>query len=119
MKLYISKMWGWDDVWQQDNFEKSFSEYNTSILQKSGKHIGYIQLKTGSEATYLSMLVLEPKFQSKGLGPVVLDKIQQNNHGKPINLRCFKVNQSALSFYLREGFEVKESDEYFTSMCRN
>lgn len=119
MKAHIQKMWGWDTAWQEENFEKSLIDYDTSTLQLSTKRIGYLQAKYNQESTFISMIILEPLYQSKGLGPVILDKIQCIQPDKPLTLRCFQVNKSAYEFYIRSGFEVFETDDNFISMRRH
>ena len=118
MKPHIEKMWGWDTAWQESNFEQSLVEYRTSILKNSSGRIGYLQVKCNSDSTFISMIILEPYYQSKGLGPKILEKVQSSQPDKPLTLRCFQVNQSAYDFYIRSGFEVLDTDDYFISMCR-
>ena len=118
MKPHIEKMWGWDTAWQENNFEQSLIEYDTSILKNSSERIGYLQVKYNSENTFISMIILEPNHRSEGLGSKILKKLQSVHPEKPLTLRCFQVNQSAYDFYIRSGFEVLNTDDYFISMRR-
>lgn len=119
MKQHIEKMWGWDTAWQEDTFEKSLLEYETFTLINTSERVGYIQVKYNPDNTFLSMLILNPHWQSKGIGPKVLDMLQSYYPEKPLTLRCFQVNKSAFDFYKRSGFEVVSTDEYFISMIRH
>jgi ribosomal protein S18 acetylase RimI-like enzyme len=119
MKPHIEKMWGWDDAWQKDTFEKSLIEYETFMLLNVSERVGYVQVKYNLESTFLSMLILSPHWQSKGIGPNVLDTLQSHYREKPITLRCFQVNKSAFDFYSSNGFEVVSTDDYFISMIRH
>lgn len=119
MKPHIEKMWGWDTAWQKENFEQSLIEYSSSTLKSASERIGYLQVKYNPESTFISMIILEPRYQSKGFGPKILDKVQGIWPEKPLTLRCFQVNQPAYDFYIRSGFEVVETDDYFISMRRN
>lgn len=119
MKPHIEKMWGWDTAWQENDFEQRLVEYQTSILKVFSERIGYLQVKYNVEDTFISMIILEPPHQSRGLGPKILEKVQSTQPDKPLTLRCFQVNQSAFKFYVRSGFEVSDRDDYFISMYRN
>lgn len=116
MKAHISAMWGWDDKWQEEDFEKSLSMYSTYILATDHDRLGYIQISAEAESTYINMLILEPRYQSQGIGPVVLGKVRRHNSNQPLSLRCFQVNKHAYNFYLKEGFEVIDSDDKFIHM---
>lgn len=119
MKPHIEKMWGWDLEWQKNDFEKNLIEYQTLILNVSSERIGYLQLKYDLEVTFISMIILEPQYQSKGFGPRILEMVQSFQPKMPLTLRCFQVNQPAYNFYVRCGFEVMDTNDYFISMQRN
>jgi len=79
---------------------------------------GYIQFECTSEFIFLSMIVLNKQYQSRGYGPRVLAKIQATKPELPIRLRCFKVNQLAYNFYIKNGFKVIEVDDEFYTLLR-
>jgi ribosomal protein S18 acetylase RimI-like enzyme len=116
MKLHISKIWGWDLGWQRKDFDKNLAEYNTCLVKFQEKTIGNIQYKIETQRSYINMLIIEPKYQSQGLGAKVISKIKTFNPEKPLELRCFKINQSAFAFYQSLGFEVIDSDDCFYSL---
>ena len=118
MKHHIDNIWGWDETWQQVNFSHSLDKYLTFTLNLAGQKLGYIQLKHKSDYTYLSMIVLTAKYQSKGYGVQILKKIQSLKPNLPIKLRCFKVNKSAYNFYLQNGFTTVKSNKEFYTLLR-
>jgi len=114
MKSHISIIWGWNLDWQKDNFEKSLEKYETYIVYRSKNKMGYVQVLYDFERTYINMLILEPMYQSKGLGGEVLRLAAMKQKDKSIELRCFKINLEAYEFYLRLGFKViGVEDEYY------
>jgi len=119
MKFHIQRIWGWDEVWQKDNFLKSLDTYLTFILEVDSKKIGYVQFRHDEEITYLSMIVLENEFQSKGYGSLIIDKIHTLKPELPLKLRCFKVNERAYKFYLNNNFNLIDSDSEFHTFQRN
>ncbi len=119
MKTHIEEMWGWDMTWQKNDFENSLMEYQTFILSTPIDRIGYLQLKYNLENTFISMIILEPQYQSRGFGPRILEMVQSVQPEKPLTLRCFQANKLAYTFYIRCGFEVLGTDDYFISMQRN
>jgi len=66
-----------------------FSEYRylTFILMLDNERAGYIQFECTSEFIFLSMIVLNKQYQSRGYGPRVLAKIQATKPELPIRLR--------------------------------
>ena len=118
MQSYIQKIWGWDKAWQESNFLKSLDTYQTFILEFDTKRIGYVQYLHNSDFSYLSMIVLDKEFQSKGYGAFILDKIQSLKPELPLKLRCFKVNQKAYQFYLKNNFKLISSDNEFHTLQR-
>ncbi len=119
MKHYVEEIWGWDDAWQQNDFETGFEKYETKILKLDQSKIGYLQFKQESKYTYISMLVLNPKYQSKGIGFELLNTLQPGTPDKSLRLNCFKINESAYKFYLKCGFKAFKTDEKFIYLERN
>ena len=118
MKSHIEKIWGWDQAWQEDNFIQSLDNYLTFVVVLNGEKAGYIQFANKIEFVYLSMLVLNEQYQSKGYGSKVLIKIQSLSPALPVKLRCFKVNQLAYKFYMENSFKVIGEDQEFYTLIR-
>jgi len=118
MKPHIEKIWGWNDAWQEDNFLTSLDTYSTYTLVSDQQKIGYIQFRHDPDLTFLSMIVLEKEYRSKGYGPIIINKIQALQPKLPLKLRCFKVNEAAYTFYLSNGFDIVSSDNEFHTLCR-
>ena len=119
MKHHIEKIWGWDNSWQKENYSNSLEIYSTYILILEDQRLGYIQFKQDNNFIFLSMIVLDAKYQSNGYGPIIIDKIQALQPELPLKLRCFKVNQNAYNFYLKNGFKLLSSDNEFHTLYRD
>ena len=116
MKSHIEEIWGWDPVWQDTDFNKSYSNLATFIIETDSVFAGYFQLESFSEHVYLRMLIIEPELRSKKIGAKVLAEILEIAHksGKKVLLRVFKVNVNAKRFYIREGWvEIDEDDSSY------
>ena len=53
------------------------------MIEFENKKIGYVQYLISSKSLYINMLILEPHFQSQGIGARIINKIisifYQNN----------------------------------------
>lgn len=75
--------------------------------------IGFIMLLSNKELVYISYFAIDPKFQSKGYGGKVLEKIKSEYDGKRIFLAAEKAIEGTKNFeqrckrnafYERQGF---------------
>jgi len=84
MKAHIEKIWGWDLTWQQKDFDKNLAIYTTCFLLSSKKTVGYIQYQVKERKCYVNMIIIEPPYQSKGLGVEVFNSLFSDNTLIPI-----------------------------------
>ena len=118
MKQHIEEMWGWDEVWQENNFNNELAQSNTQIIFAGGDRVGYLQTEQESCGIFIRMIILEPKHQSKGIGEKILDMLQPSLVGQLLKLNCFEVNKEAFRFYQKNGFTVTSTDKKFIRMQR-
>ena len=97
IKPYIEKIWGWEEKWQKENYSNSLEIYSTYILMSEEQRLGYIQFKHDENHIFLSMIILEDKYQSKGYGSIIIDEIQA----------------------LKNGFKLISSDNEFHTLYRD
>ena len=69
--------------------------------------VGYLGLEHKSFTEFLSKLYILPDFQGKGIGQQVLNFVEKQAE-YPIELVVQEENVSAIAFYKKNGFEVKE-----------
>jgi len=84
MKPDIVKIWDWKIEWQTNEFNGLFFELNAAFLIVDEKKVGYVQYSLNEDDTYLNMVILEPEFQGKSLGTMVLSLVQGLQPIKPL-----------------------------------
>jgi ribosomal protein S18 acetylase RimI-like enzyme len=86
----------------------SLAEYGISFTAWYKKeiigHIISFVTKTGD--IYLDYLCVESKYQRKGVGKQLLEKLERENPRANIWLRTGSNNQRAVMFYLKMGYEI-------------
>ena len=45
MKGHIESMWGWEEVWQKNDFDKNLKYHQTRIVLSENERAGYLQTK--------------------------------------------------------------------------
>lgn len=80
--------------------EKYLPESNTIIIEDYNHLLGFLSLVDD----YLAALYIDIKYQKKGYGKRLLDyaKLKSNK----LELKVYKKNESAVNFYLRNGFMI-------------
>ena len=118
LRHHIETIWGWDTAWQEEYFDKAFTRLSTRVVEVDGCFAGYVQVETGSEEDYLSMLILHPDARGHGLGARLLAAIRSDSRreGRGLYLRVFRTNAAARRFYEREGWAVVGDEGDFLVM---
>ena len=118
LRHHIEVIWGWDTAWQEDHFDTAFKRLSTQVVDMDGRFAGYVQVETGVEEDYLSMLILDPDVRCRGLGARLLSAIQSDSRrgGRGLYLRVFRTNAAARRFYEREGWAVVADEGDFLVM---
>lgn len=112
------------DIWLSSNIEshhfisKEYWEENflmvKEILPKSDVYVfeelhevkGFIGVMNG---TYIAGIFVLNKYQGKGIGNLLLQYIKQRY--PMLELHVYLKNRRAITFYLRQGFEIVETTE--------
>jgi len=116
MRNHIEINWGWDQSWQDNDFNNAFQSSLTYVIESGSTLLGYFQIDQNENHDHLRMLILKPSARSVGIGAKVLSRILEITHdnGKTLLLRVFKSNVNAKRFYEREGWVVlAEEDSFF------
>ncbi|MFK8012810.1 MAG: GNAT family N-acetyltransferase [Marinicellaceae bacterium] len=113
MKHHIDNIWGWNLEWQKKDFKKALVRFKTEIIILNNSKVDYVQYLELNKSIYINMIIIEPDYQSRGIGPRIIGKISSINPHLPIELRCFIVNAEALNFYLKNGFKIKNKENEF------
>jgi ribosomal protein S18 acetylase RimI-like enzyme len=116
LRQYIEPVFGWDEEFQQQRFEREYPLHQTFLVAHGVMTAGFIVLKCESKALHLSLLLLHPDFHSLGIGTRVMELVlaQAKSLRAPVTLSCFRRNDQALKFYNRHGFHTTHEDEHFS-----
>jgi ribosomal protein S18 acetylase RimI-like enzyme len=118
MRSHIEAIWGWNQSWQENDFDNAFQNSQTYVIENQSILLGYFQIDPNEDHDYLRMLILKPEVRSLGVGAKLLSQILgiAQYNGKALMLRVFKVNVDAKRFYEREGWMVIAEEEAFLLM---
>lgn len=72
-----------------------------------GKDIGRLRIVRSPESIYIGGIQILPEWQGKGIGKALFSDIiaESDSSGIPIDLEVHHVNESAVAFYKKLGFE--------------
>ena len=118
MRKVIEKTWGWDEAWQQQDFERRLREYRVSIIECDGHPAGGLMLEWKPDSLYIHELQLLPKYQGQGIGTVVIGKVIEQAAARhlPVTLSVVSANPRAQHLYEKLGFEVTTIEPPFIRM---
>ena len=96
----------WDEATQDRLFDIAWTAAAHEIILCDGVRCGYSSIETRSGDIYLSELVVDPDFQCRGIGTVIIREVIERAiaTGVPVRLRTHIVNRAA-SLYRRMGFQ--------------
>src|SRR5215216_4354916 len=116
MRVYVERVWGWDEAEQAIIFEERFDPERWQIIQFGGQDIGVLIVEEQSEEIILASIEILPEWQRQGIGSSVVRSVMDRAQasGKPLSLRVLHVNQRARSLYERLGFRPFKKIETHT-----
>lgn len=109
MRGLISRIWGWEEQWQQKDFASHFDPHGISLACQGRTLAGYSQVEHRDGLLFIRMMVVHPEFRRKGIGRKLLGDViaSADMQSKSIGLEVFKINNAARSFYESDGFKVE------------
>lgn len=121
MKLYVEKIWDWNEPYQREIHKQKFVPSETKIIQYNQQTVGYVALKETERKICIKNLLIKSEFQSLGIGKEVMKKIieKADSNMKLIRLRVFKINTRAQKFYYNLGFTKHRETEYHFELEKN
>lgn len=123
MHDYISKIWGWNEDWQKDDFAAHFDPQDITLAHKEQKLAGYSHVENRDGQLFIRMIIVHPHHQRKGIGGNLLGSAiaSGKKQCKSIGLQVFKINDEAQEFYARHGFNVESEtpDSYVMRLTSN
>jgi len=115
MRDYIEQTWGWENLWQEENFRRFYETRDMEILTVDGKPLGAITVKENEDHLYLRNIQITPAWQKRGIGSILVAEFvaRAKARGFAARLQVLKVNP-ARTLYERLGFRVSnESETHF------
>jgi GNAT superfamily N-acetyltransferase len=102
---------------KQINEEQEFAKYKErfdpqkiEVIQYEGKDVGRLRVVRSPESIYIGGIQILPEFQGKGLGTALFKALidESNATNLPIVLEVHDVNEQAIAFYTKLGFDSGE-----------
>lgn len=117
LRTYVEQTSGWDDVEQRAVADREFGELPYTVVEESGRAVGYVCVIHESECDFLEEIALLPEAQGRGIGTRLLRDILQaaRRRDVPVRLSVFAGNP-AQALYARLGFNVVRVEEPRTAM---
>lgn len=105
-RSHIETLWGWDENWQLQNFTSECAAAATCVIDIDDQIAGYIQVLDRGSQIYLQNIAIDPAFQGKGVGSMLLKGLQSQATARnvSIHLGVFRTNTPAQRLYKRLGF---------------
>jgi GNAT superfamily N-acetyltransferase len=118
MRDVIQATWGWDEAWQQADFDKRFASCEVSVIEVDGRAAGSLWLDHRPESLHIRELQLLPEFQGRGLGTKVVEYVidRAADVQLPVPLCVVAANPRARRLYERLGFIVVGVEPPFIHM---
>lgn len=116
LKKYVKKIWGWDEENQINLHRAYFKPKSTTIISHNGQDIGYLVKNVSENELYIENLILKSEFQNLGFGTRIIQLIIEECkiRERAIRLKVFKINERAIQFYKKIGFnQISETDLHF------
>ena len=117
VRPYVEKIWGWDEVYQQQDFARDFQAIeHFQVIEVGGNFAGFLQASFLDPYYEIQELHLLPAYRGKGIGSQILRQLQETctAQGQTIRIGCFRENQRAKALYEKLGFvETSETDTHF------
>ena len=110
----------WSEGWEINDLKQKCKRGLFYVMYDNGNIIGCYCIERNPEIkwiedkdfSYLSLLCLEPSYQGKGLGKVLLQSAIEISN-KTLYLDCYSENNKLKAFYKNNGFKyIKDIKEY-------
>ena len=117
VRPYVERIWGWDEDYQRNDFDRDFSQIEQfNVIEIGGIFVGFIQYSFEYPYFEVMEIHLLPEYRGKGIGSDILRYLQKVCIAQDRNIRigCFKENHRAKALYQRLGFmQTEETDTHY------
>jgi ribosomal protein S18 acetylase RimI-like enzyme len=119
MREYVEAIWGWDNEWQENRFNKLFQADTWRVIVVNDEDAGAFEIKQSNAELLLSRLYIVPDFQRRGIGTSIVQSLIKKADAEHISLTLdvLKSNTDAKRLYERLGLRVTgdSPERYFMS----
>lgn len=113
MRESLERLGRFDPVRSRERFLSAFSPQHTRHILFGGDRAGFVVVKPDGEALLLDHLYIDPRFQNRGIGAVVLAAVFAEADAQRVPLKVGALRGSDSNrFYLRHGFRLVKEDEW-------
>jgi len=97
---------------QMASYRQSYPNSCYHLVLLDGRPVGRLWVAPGDRELYLVDIALHPELQSKGIGTVLVQRLQQEaaQSRVPIRSSVLRFNPGSLRFHRRLGFSVVRED---------
>jgi GNAT superfamily N-acetyltransferase len=103
---------------QMSSYTQMYPNSCYHIVLLDSKPIGRLWVAPGEHAFHLVDIAVHPSLQSKGIGTVLVQRVQEEakQRGHGITSTIFRFNPGSLRFHKRLGFNIVREDEMYFYM---
>jgi len=98
---------------QMSSYAQMFPNSCYHVVLLDGKLVGRLWVAQQDGEFHLVDIAIHPSLQSKGIGTVLIQRIQQEATQARLPIRCcvFRFNPGSLRFHRRLGFTIVREDQ--------
>jgi ribosomal protein S18 acetylase RimI-like enzyme len=100
---------------QMSAYTQMFPNSCYHVVLLDSKPVGRLWVAPGENELHLVDIALHPDLQSKGIGTVLIQRVQQEAAKARLPIRCsvFRFNPGSLRFHRRLGFTIVREDQMY------
>jgi ribosomal protein S18 acetylase RimI-like enzyme len=120
LRPYVEKLWGWEETWQREYFERKFDPKTRKIIQIDDQDAGVLVVQHCEGQLYIALIEILTEFHGRGIGTAIIIDLCHQAHecNQVVTLHVLRSNVPARRLYERLGFEVTEEEEYRIKMIK-
>jgi ribosomal protein S18 acetylase RimI-like enzyme len=112
MRDVVERTWGWDEILQDNLFQKGFHPEQTQIVQLNGDDVGMIEVEPRANELFLVSIQILPRFQGQELGTSLIRELQRDAEARMMAVILSVItNNQARALYERLGFSITGETE--------
>ncbi len=119
MRDLVTRVWGWEDAWQEQFFADHFDPAHSRTVVVNGEDVGVIAIEWNVVDAFIVNIEILPDYQGRGLGAALVHGIiaAADSRNLPVRLHVLKINP-ARRLYERLGFVINGETETHFLMTR-